>query len=206
VSPISRTQAYAKVITLMVDRTLPAPTSIGVSSEPVLTFDTADDVAAWATALGAAMHSYSAHNGITQHSASGDHTGLRILAVAYVRTPKPELITEDMSRVRAVAEERPDPDPEREETLRVEEDAAEGDSYRREAEAEYEAERTEEPTGLDEGGPVPDFAAALSAMSEDPQYREHPREVGYDPDPIRPMNDTVSLDDDVNDDEPAVTR
>jgi hypothetical protein len=99
VSPISRTQAYAKVITLMVDRTLPAPTSIGVSSEPVLTFDTADDVAAWATALGAAMHSYS-----------------------------------------------------------------------------------------------------------DPQYREHPREVGYDPDPIRPMNDTVSLDDDVNDDEPAVTR
>lgn len=207
-SPISRTQALAKVTILVIDRNLPAPSSIDFQEEgPCLQFATLDDVTAWASALDGEVRSHTAPNGVAMHTGAADWQGMRVVLVAYVHPQRQaEPVAEDMSRVRAVAEHGEDeprcPDPEceeplaliasgavghcgrscaplDEETARVEEDAAELASYRREAEAEHEAERRT-PTDDEMDEAIVALAAHLDAERAEEQLQDWYFTFGYD--------------------------
>lgn len=153
-APISRTQAWCKLAALIADG-LPSPRQIAIDRHGVvICLDTLVGFEAWSEQLGARRPAVPRRGAESwSYNVTTEWHGMLLVLAATVPVPAevaPEAITEDMTRVREIAEhgqpvEQPLPDPEREETLRVEEDAAERRSVEREQRAEVEAERDEEP-------------------------------------------------------------
>lgn len=117
---ISRTQAYAKLVILMVDHGLPAPKEIIVSTtykSVSVNLSHKPDFDRWIDHFSAPLDPpFTAPSGHVLHEGTVDAWHgyhLRIIVHVPGSPPEPEPVTEDMTRVRAVAERGEDEQPPR---------------------------------------------------------------------------------------------